>query len=72
MSTWLITGCSTGLGRCLVRAVLDQGHEAVVTARKASAVQDLVDAYPNSALGVALDVTDSAQVDDVMRQAEER
>ena len=33
MSTWLITGCSTGLGRALAEAVLDRGDSAVVTAR---------------------------------------
>src|SRR5580700_3865265 len=31
MSTWLITGCSTGLGRALARAALDRGDNAVVT-----------------------------------------
>ena len=32
MATWLITGCSTGLGRALAQAVLAHGHNAVVTA----------------------------------------
>lgn len=72
MATWLITGCSTGLGRALAEAVLDAGHDAVVTARKDSAVQDLVDRYSDGALGLALDVTDRAQVTDVVRRAEER
>jgi len=26
MSTWLITGCSTGLGRALAEAVIQTGH----------------------------------------------
>jgi NAD(P)-dependent dehydrogenase (short-subunit alcohol dehydrogenase family) len=72
MAIWLITGCSTGLGRALAEGVLDAGHDAVVTARKDSAVQDLVDAHPDTALGLALDVTDPAQVADVVRRAEER
>jgi NAD(P)-dependent dehydrogenase (short-subunit alcohol dehydrogenase family) len=38
MSTWLITGCSTGLGRHLAEAVLERGHNAVVTARDAGKV----------------------------------
>jgi len=33
MSTWLITGCSTGIGRALAEAVLGTGHNAVITAR---------------------------------------
>ncbi len=62
MATWLITGCSTGLGRALAQAVLEHGQNAVVTARDVSKVQDLADAYPDTALAVALDVTDDTQV----------
>jgi NAD(P)-dependent dehydrogenase (short-subunit alcohol dehydrogenase family) len=72
MSTWLITGCSTGLGRHLAQAVLERGHNAIVTARDAAKVQDLVDGYPDAGLAVALDVTDQAQVGAAVRQAEER
>jgi NAD(P)-dependent dehydrogenase (short-subunit alcohol dehydrogenase family) len=72
MSTWLITGCSTGLGRHLALAVLEAGHNAVVTARDASKVGDLVDAHPDRALGLSLDVTDHTQVGDTVQQAIER
>ena len=72
MSTWMITGCSTGLGRDLAQAVLAHGHQAVVTARDAAKVQDLADAFPETALAVALDVTDAAQVAEAVRQAEQR
>jgi NAD(P)-dependent dehydrogenase (short-subunit alcohol dehydrogenase family) len=72
MATWLITGCSTGLGRALAEAVLDAGHHTVVTARKDSAVQDLVDAHPDTALGLALDVTDPVQVADAVQRALDR
>jgi hypothetical protein len=44
MSTWLITGCSTGLGRALAEAVIAAGHNAVVTARDAGKVADLAEA----------------------------
>jgi NAD(P)-dependent dehydrogenase (short-subunit alcohol dehydrogenase family) len=72
MSTWLITGSSSGLGRNLARAVLDAGHNAVVTARNADSARDLTKAYPDTALAVALDVTDSAQVAAAVREGEER
>jgi NAD(P)-dependent dehydrogenase (short-subunit alcohol dehydrogenase family) len=72
MSTWLITGSSSGLGRDLARAVLDAGHNAVVTARDADSVQDLVDAHPDTALAVPLDVTDHAQTAEAVRRGEER
>ena len=36
MSTWLITGCSTGIGRALAHAILERGDNAVATARDGS------------------------------------
>ncbi len=71
-TTWLITGCSTGLGRALAERVLGDGNNVVVTARRASAVQDLADAHPATALGLALDVTEPAQVAEAVRAAQER
>lgn len=62
MSRWLITGCSTGIGREIARAALEAGHQVVVTSRKVSDVADLADAHPDTAVAVALDVTDKAQV----------
>ena len=71
-TTWLITGCSTGLGRSLADAVLAKGHRAVVTARDADTVKDFTTAYPETALALALDVTDPSQVTEAVRAAEER
>jgi NAD(P)-dependent dehydrogenase (short-subunit alcohol dehydrogenase family) len=72
MPTWLITGCSTGLGRSLAEAVIGTGHNAVVTARDAAKVADLVDTAPDRVLAVALDVTEPDQVESAVRQAQER
>jgi NAD(P)-dependent dehydrogenase (short-subunit alcohol dehydrogenase family) len=72
MSTWLITGSSSGLGRDLARAVLDAGHNAVVTARNADSVRGLTRTHPDRALAVALDVTDSAQIAAAVARGEER
>ncbi|KKC05932.1 oxidoreductase [Mycobacterium nebraskense] len=69
MSTWLITGCSTGLGRALAEAVIGAGHNAVVTARDVAKVADLASAAPERVLAAALDVTDPAQVASAVRQA---
>ncbi|MFB6530883.1 SDR family NAD(P)-dependent oxidoreductase [Streptomyces sp. NPDC056399] len=38
---WLITGCSSGLGRALAAAAAGAGHELVVTARKTADLEDL-------------------------------
>ncbi|WP_154794875.1 oxidoreductase [Occultella kanbiaonis] len=62
MTTWFITGASSGLGAALAAAVLDLGHDAVITARNVDDVQGLVDRFPNRALAVPLDVTDHDQV----------
>lgn len=72
MPTWLITGCSTGLGRHIAQEVLARGYNAIVTARNAATVQDLVDDNPDTALALALDVTDDTQVTNAVQQAEER
>lgn len=72
MAVWLITGCSTGLGRALALAALEQGDQAVVTTRDAGTVQDIADAYPESAVALALDVTDDAPVADAVTEAHRR
>ena len=71
MSTWLITGCSTGLGRALAEAVIAAGHNAVVTARDVGRVADLADDKADRVLALPLDVTDGTQITDTVNQAEE-
>src|SRR6202012_5325167 len=72
MSTWLIPGCPTGLGRALAQAVISAGHNAVVTARDAAKVADLADAAPDRVLAVELDVTKPEQVCAAVEQAKQR
>jgi NAD(P)-dependent dehydrogenase (short-subunit alcohol dehydrogenase family) len=72
MATWLITGCSTGLGRALATAVLNRGETVVVTARDEARAGDLARAHPGTALAVPLDVTDHTQIRDVVCAAQER
>jgi NAD(P)-dependent dehydrogenase (short-subunit alcohol dehydrogenase family) len=72
MTTWLITGCSTGLGRAFAQAALEHGHNVVVTARDVTKVQDIADGSPDTTLALALDVTDDAQVTAAVRAAEQR
>lgn len=72
MPTWLITGCSTGFGRALARAVLTRGWNAVVTAREPDSVADIVAGHEATALPLRLDVTDPAQIVAAVRQAESR
>ncbi len=59
---WLITGCSTGIGREIAQAVLGSGQRVAVTARNPASVEDLAAGHPDRALALALDVTDPAQI----------
>ena len=67
---WFISGCSTGFGRELAKLVLAHGWRAVVTARDAGRVADLAEGVEDRALAVSLDVTDQAQIDDAVAQAQ--
>ncbi len=69
MKTWIITGCSSGLGKALAEAVLKRGWNAVVTARNIDSIKQLVDKYPAQALACSLDVTRQQDVTDVIDQA---
>jgi NAD(P)-dependent dehydrogenase (short-subunit alcohol dehydrogenase family) len=72
MSTWLITGCSTGLGRALAEAVIASGHSAVVTARDVEKVADLAADKSDRVLPLPVDVTDTAQIRNAVGKAEEQ
>jgi len=68
---WFITGCSTGFGRELAKAVIARGWRAVVTARDQTSVSGLVQGHA-TALAVSLDVTKSDQVKAAAAAAEQR
>ncbi|SDG80011.1 Short-chain dehydrogenase [Microbacterium pygmaeum] len=72
MSTWLITGCSTGLGRALAEAVLARGHNVVATARDVSALEGIGSAVPDRVLLTRLDVTDDGQIAAAVRAGTDR
>jgi NAD(P)-dependent dehydrogenase (short-subunit alcohol dehydrogenase family) len=67
--TWFITGASRGFGRIWAEAALQRGDRVTVTARKLADVADFADRFGDAALPLALDVTDSAQVEQAVQQA---
>jgi len=67
---WLVTGCSTGFGRHIATALLNEGERVVVTARNTQQIEDL--AALGDALILPLDVTDPAQAMQVVQAAEHR
>jgi NAD(P)-dependent dehydrogenase (short-subunit alcohol dehydrogenase family) len=72
MTTWLITGASSGLGRALAGHVLATGHQVVATGRNTSALEGLQSAYPDTAMAVPVDVTDASSIDAAVTAAEQR
>jgi NAD(P)-dependent dehydrogenase (short-subunit alcohol dehydrogenase family) len=62
---WFITGCSSGFGRALAEEVIARGDQLIATARDVTALAYLED----RARCLALDVTNAAQVHEVMREA---
>jgi NAD(P)-dependent dehydrogenase (short-subunit alcohol dehydrogenase family) len=72
VTTWLITGCSTGLGRAFAEGALHHGHNVVATARDATTVEDLARDYPVTALTLPLDVTDHQQIARVVERTIEK
>jgi NAD(P)-dependent dehydrogenase (short-subunit alcohol dehydrogenase family) len=67
--TWLITGCSSGIGRALCERVLARGERVVCTARNESTLADLVTRFPHTAIALRLDVTDASAVNRVIGDA---
>ena len=67
--TWFITGASRGFGRIWAEAALERGDKVTATARKLDDVADLKERFGDSVLPLALDVTNSEQVQQVVQQA---
>lgn len=67
---WLVTGCSTGIGRAIARAALEKGYRVAVTARDVSRVEDFAADFPERSLPLALDVTVPEQVRAAVRETE--
>jgi NAD(P)-dependent dehydrogenase (short-subunit alcohol dehydrogenase family) len=67
--TWLITGASRGFGRIWAAAALKRGDQVTVTARKLSDVLDFRERFGEAALPLALDVTNTEQVQQAVQEA---
>lgn len=58
MSIWLITGCSSGLGKGIAQAALKRGEKAAITARNTEALKELEEQYPAQVLALKMDLND--------------
>ncbi len=69
---WFITGCSTGFGRELAKEVLAAGYRAAVASRNTEDVKDIVEAYPDNAIAVKLDVTKADEISAAVQQVQNK
>jgi len=67
---WFVTGCSTGFGRAIASHALKHGYRVVATARNPEQIKELVAAYPDTGLALALDVTNADRIARAVAQAE--
>jgi NAD(P)-dependent dehydrogenase (short-subunit alcohol dehydrogenase family) len=67
---WLVTGCSTGLGRALAEVLISQGEHVFATARKVEQLGDLVGNRAN-AHALKLDVTSPDDIANAVAAVEE-
>ncbi|MEV5910550.1 oxidoreductase [Streptomyces chartreusis] len=69
---WFVTGAASGLGREIARVALSEGDTVVLADRRTQGAQELVAAYPDRTLSQELDVTDSAQIEEVVGEVIEQ
>ncbi|MEV4557527.1 SDR family oxidoreductase [Kitasatospora sp. NPDC049285] len=69
---WLITGCSSGLGLALTRAVLEAGDSVVATSRRASPLEALAAEFPDRLTVTRLELTDPGACAAAVELAQDR
>lgn len=71
-AVWLITGCSTGLGRALALQVLRSGYRVVASARDPSTLDSITKDHDDMALAVEIDVNKPDQIEAAINAAVDR
>ncbi|WP_030217698.1 SDR family NAD(P)-dependent oxidoreductase [Streptomyces bikiniensis] len=69
---WLVTGCSSGLGRALAEAAAAAGHEVAVTARSTVTLRETAARHPGRIVPIPLELHDASQCEEAVRHATAR
>lgn len=69
---WLVTGCSTGFGRELVKVIAENGEIAIGTVRKKEQIAELESIDPERVKGIVLDVQKQETIDAASAFIEEK
>jgi NAD(P)-dependent dehydrogenase (short-subunit alcohol dehydrogenase family) len=66
--TWLVTGCSRGLGRAIAEEILEAGHNLVAAARRSDELESLKERFGDRVVLFDLDVTDDGAANVAVRK----
>ncbi|RAL04146.1 short-chain oxidoreductase [Aspergillus ibericus CBS 121593] len=66
--TWLVTGCSSGIGEALVRAILDKGDKVIATTRASKGISGADRLNVLKAAGASVYELDMASPEEVLQQ----
>lgn len=69
---WLITGCSSGLGRAIAKEALVSGAKVAATAREVTDIQDFQKEFPDTVLLINMDVTNSQQIKTAVEETKKK
>lgn len=69
---WIVTGCSSGIGRALAEQLLERGEMVALGARNFAVLEKLAADHGDRALALRLDVTDPESVAAAVAAAQDR
>ncbi|GHO97590.1 short-chain dehydrogenase/reductase [Reticulibacter mediterranei] len=69
MSTWLVTGATSGIGRAVTEQLLEGGAKVAAFGRHLDGIKDLMEQHDDRLWARPVDITDTAALRDVVEQA---
>lgn len=70
--TWLVTGCSSGLGKAVALEALKRGEKVAATARNPETLREMEKKYPGQALALRLDLENKESMEAAVKETRRR